>query len=415
MKRQSLYLASCLTACSAFAMPTVVENSVSAVQGEDRKVTISYQLSGEPAVVTIDIQTNTLEDATGEWKSIGGEALSYMVGDVNRVVKKVGETARAVWYPHKAWPNNGIVKNVRAEVTAWATNAPPDYMVVDLGCPSNVTFYASADAVPGSVTTDMYKLTKLLMRKIPAAGVIWTMGSVIGGTDWEAKHQVTFSDDYYMGVFELTQGQYSLIDSNNPSTYQSPKKPLESLRYDFMRGAYGSCSWPTHGSNVGERMLKFRNRTGLLLDYPTDAQWEYACRAGNGGEHGTTWDALRPIAWSKLNWTDDPALTANQPHEVGLLAPNDWGLYDTIGNVFEFVLEGNYTPDLKAPGTPLVDPTCTVNETVSKTKCIVLRGGSYSSDNLAWFKITTRKTSNDPWSSNAMFGFRLCAPAAIGY
>lgn len=113
---------------------------------------------------------------------------------MNRLVKDAAGTKTITWQPDKAWPGEftdpGV--EVRAVVTAWATNAPPDYMVVDLAAKSNVTYYACAEAVPYGVTNDLYKTTSLVMRKIPAGQVVWNMGSA------GSAHKILISNDYYL-------------------------------------------------------------------------------------------------------------------------------------------------------------------------------------------------------------------------
>ena len=118
------------------ATPVVVESSVRFEQGDSRVVTITYDLEGSDAVVTVDIQTNGV--------SIGAANFTNMEGDVNRLVRQgVGRTV--TWEPWSSWPDQRITDNsVTAVVTAWATNAPSPYMAVDLRSWGNVNFYGSA-------------------------------------------------------------------------------------------------------------------------------------------------------------------------------------------------------------------------------------------------------------------------------
>ena len=158
MKKTSFALAVVGLIMAATAEPVVKASSVTMTQRGDT-VTIRYEIENEPGVVTVDIQTNGV--------SIGGQYLTHFAGDVNRLVD-VGQHTMT-WKPRKAWPDEKIVDGVTAVVTAWATNAPPDYMAVHLVAAETVRYYADKESVPFGVTNDMYKTDWLLMRKIPAA------------------------------------------------------------------------------------------------------------------------------------------------------------------------------------------------------------------------------------------------------
>ena len=145
---------SVLSAACALAVPRVDENTVTMQQADDRTVTISYVLTGEPGIVTFDVETNVTGTAEGPWVSIGGENIRTVAGWVNKLVGRLGERLSFTWQPYTDWPGRTIpAANIRAVVTAWATNAPPDYMAVDLDTPTNVSFYTSADFLPGSITS----------------------------------------------------------------------------------------------------------------------------------------------------------------------------------------------------------------------------------------------------------------------
>ena len=99
----------------------------------------------------------------------------------------------------------------RAVLTLWETNAPPDYLVIGLEKQNDVRFYASTNFIPYGIGSDHYRTKAIVMRKIPAEGVRWMMGSSDYETgrvdEREILHRVVLSEDYYMGIYELTQGQ----------------------------------------------------------------------------------------------------------------------------------------------------------------------------------------------------------------
>ena len=202
MKKLVFCFSACL-ATAALAAPLIAPDSVAVVHGPNGDVVkISYTLTVEPAVVTVDLQTNTLADASGDWASIGGEAMGSIGGDANTIVTRLDSASCAYWFPSQTFRNRQIAGGtLRAMVKAWPTNAPPDYMVVNLTAPTNtVRFYETTAQFPGGFTNLDYKTSKLVMRKIPAAGVVWRMGSPDGETGKNSNndivHYVKLTEDY---------------------------------------------------------------------------------------------------------------------------------------------------------------------------------------------------------------------------
>lgn len=403
----------CGAALSA-AMPQVDESEVSISQDQaTRLLTVSYVLRGAPAVVTVDFLTNVTGTADGPWCSIGEGNFTNVQGAVNRAVSELGVTKTITWRPDESWPKRTITGgNFRAKITAWPLDSTPDYMAVDLSRADNVFYYVSAAAVPGGVTNRMYKTEMLLMRRIPAADVEWRMGCIPGDAgvkrnnktlNSEASRLVRLTKDYYIGIYELTQRQWTLLGStesetiDNPSRYQDASlyagdplvKPVEKFTYKTLRGASSASwkGWPECGHEVAENsfLWKARQKTGILFDAPTDAQWEFACRAGtttvlnNGKDISDNYDNGCPeydeVAWHSKNsyLTNEHGYCTNQTHEVGTRRPNDWGLYDMHGNIFEWCLD--WVTDSVSNGSleVQVDPVGLLNG-VSNTRHI--RGGS---------------------------------------
>ena len=190
------------------------------------------------------------------------------------------------------------------------------------------------------------------------------MGSPIeeeGRYDNEVQHKVTISKDYYLGVTEVTQGQYEKVMGTNPSNFQkqvilnkdSSMYPVEKVTWE---DAVSFCK------RLSE--LPDEKKAGRVYRLPTEAEWEYACRA----ESET---AFYFGASSKLS--DDFAWFGNsnkQTHPVGEKKPNAWGLYDMHGNVFEWC--GDWFNEY--PKGAISDPTGP-KEGVLR----VFRGGSWQS------------------------------------
>ena len=314
---------------------------------------ISYVLSGAPAVVTIDIETNTLANGEGEWALVGGESTGRLVGEVSTVVRTLDKQVSAWWWPADSWSGKKLPAGaVRARITAYPTNSPPDYMVVDIADFTNsVRFYSCEASLPGGIGSDLYRKDAMVMRRIPAANVVWRMGTP-GGSGNDTPHKVLLTEDYYMGVFEFTQGQYSLFDSN-PSELKDVegndfRHPVECVTHKSLRGQNGMADdpygWPTddHVLLSSSIIGKLRRQTGLsMLDLPTDAQWEYACRAGTGTPINTGKESPTANDWKAVAWYNAPNATANCKwhYPVGTKLQNGWGLYDMHGNILELCLD----------------------------------------------------------------------------
>lgn len=271
------------------------------------------------------------------------------------------------------------------------------------------------------VTNDIaYKTSKMVMRKIPAKGKSYTM---LPGTD--NAHTVSFSNDYFVAVFELTEGQWlSIVTNTTVDGWATDSMYFTNELYRYSRPLNGSfnmqmrgyCLWPTGGhETVGNKypLQRFRERlkTSSALDQPTEALWEYAARAG-------VWSAklpsgldtgLKDVARYRFNAASKPyadtlvdknADTTDGTNEVGSYAPNAWGLYDVVGNVGEWCLDV-YAADISdQTGVDPWGPPVNANQYNVKH---VFRGGHYYTEP----EINTR-ASNIQGSTSSGAGFRLC-------
>ena len=392
---------------SMAAGPYLNPDNVDFRQDLTRLVTIRYDLENAPAIVTVDIQTNA---GNNVWISIGDRNFTTIAGDVNKVVQQ-GTGRLITWNPRLDLPPVKLVGGnvARAVLTAWSLESPPDYMVIDLdqdanaGATDNVRYYVSTNALPdGGLANDKYRTSHLVMRRIPAAGVTWRMGSPVGEYNRSANevpHLVTLTEDYFMAIYEFTMAQWNRISPTGDKANAS-MLPRNNCSYNTIRGS----GWPSDGNIVPSTsyMGYIRSRTGIdTFDLPTEAQWEYACRAGTETGWPTGYDASDATALRQFAVYYYTASGARQ--NVGTLAPNKWGLYDMIGNVGEFCLDwfGDY--DISDD----VDPTGPA--TGSKR----VRRGSYCEQGSFGDFSSAKRASWAPDSGYGAFGFRPVCGAIV--
>jgi formylglycine-generating enzyme required for sulfatase activity len=159
------------------------------------------------------------------------------------------------------------------------------------------------------------------------------MGSPIdeeGRLEDEVQHQVTISQDYHLGVTEVTQGQYMKVMGNNPSNFQchqSYKVQGDSSNHPVeMVSSEDAIEFCKRLSELPEE-----KHAGRVYRLPTEAEWEYACRAGSTSKYsfGDDEGQLCDYAWFSGN-------SNQKTNPVGQKKPNAWGLYDMHGNVLEW-------------------------------------------------------------------------------
>ena len=436
MNTTKTILAAIATAsCTSFATTPVVSNVTMAQSASSRLVTINYELDSE-AVVTLDIQTNYVDGAETKWASIGGGAISGTQtgktsgpaqGDVWKVVS--AGTHMITWRPDYMWPDHVIGDGgARAVVTAWALDNPPDYMVADLSDASGTRYYPDADFLPGGLlANEDYRKTKFVLRKIMAKDIEWTKGGNSTEPGWkgdvatipgEPQYTAQIANNYYIGVFEVTQTQWEMVAGTNPSAFRNADckamRPVDQVSYNAIRGTgVNYPTAPSADSFLGKLRTKFGN--AYAFDLPNEAQWEFASRAGHGlglwndGSRiltTTTEDTnLSRMARYMQNGghvKDGSTYTAptvatcsadNGTAICGSYAPNDWGLYDMEGNVLEWCLDWFTTNE-----STLRTLKGAVNTTKDGNNGRVMKGGTWT---------------HDPWRCRP--GFRWHGAADTGY
>lgn len=218
-------------------------------------------------------------------------------------------------------------------------------------------------ATPKEVTT------KSGIEMVLLPGGEFTMGSSKGNPDEGPAHKVRLTG-FLMDKYEVTQEMFAKAQLPNPSHWNdSPKRPVERVRW---RDAKQYCN--ERSRMEGLKLCYNEKTTDWVCDYsadgyrlPTEAEWEYACRAGSDSAYdfGQA-DKLRQYAW----FAED---ADEKTHPVGQKKPNRWGLYDMYGNVAEWC-EDVYAPEYYKT-SPASDPPGPPSP--GKDVQRVLRGGSW--------------------------------------
>jgi uncharacterized protein (TIGR02996 family) len=220
-------------------------------------------------------------------------------------------------------------------------------------------------------------------------GSFW-MGSPPGEDDRQDDEapqvRVTSSRGFWMSAHAITQAQWEAIVGRHHSHFHGPDLPVDSVLFEECRIF---CEW-------------LQAQQGVAARLPTEAEWEYACRAGTTSVWNTGETLL--AEWANYDATNTfgvfpPGGWRETTTPVGSFPPNAWGLYDMHGNVFEWCSDwyGDY------PAEPVTDPTGP-----SAGSLHILRGGSWWE--YAWAGRSARRFTNDSSERDNQHGFRIVVP-----
>jgi len=243
-------------------------------------------------------------------------------------------------------------------VSVHASTAIP-YLVIDLsGGPDAATYPVRYSATPPNLNDDTCRTTELWLKFIqPGTFMMGSPTDEAGRNANETQHQVTLTRPYYIGIFQITRAQWKLIKGNDDNIVTGQLSPRWGVSYNMIRGSLNGSAWPTNGQvDEGSWIGMLRKRTSLAIDLPTEAQWEYACRAGSSTRfsNGDKDADLNLIGRFNGNSNDVKGKTdlllaggggsVGYPiAKVGSYIPNAWSLYDMHGNVMEWCLDaGGY-------------------------------------------------------------------------
>lgn len=216
------------------------------------------------------------------------------------------------------------LKGPPASATTLRVNAAEEKRVlptgrVPTGCRAAERTVEEPYSKSGCAQEIVHEATGMVFRFIPPGS--FTMGSAegeLGRKGEEVQHRVTLTRGFYLGKYLVTQAQWEKTMISSPSGSKGPDLPVEKVSWDDCQA--------------------FLKKLGTGARLPTEAEWEYACRAGtttalNSGKALTSTEARCPnldeVAWYREN-------SGGKTHPVGQKQPNGWGLYDMHGNVWEW-------------------------------------------------------------------------------
>jgi formylglycine-generating enzyme required for sulfatase activity len=222
-------------------------------------------------------------------------------------------------------------------------------------------------------------INNLIANMVYVEGGTFTMGATSEQgndalLDEKPAHQVTLSS-YYIGRYEVTQEEWQAVMGSNPSNFKGSHRPVEEV------------SW----EDCQEFIRRLNQKTGKSFRLPTEAEWEYAARGGrkSNGYKYAGGNSIGDVAWYDWN-------SGEQTHDVGQKRPNELGLYDMAGNVWEWCQDryGSYS------SSSLTNPTG-----ASTGSYRVIRGGSWYV-NAGHCRVSFRSYCTPDSRSNNL-GFRL--------
>jgi formylglycine-generating enzyme required for sulfatase activity len=237
----------------------------------------------------------------------------------------------------------------------------------------------ASDAQSRSLREGQRAIRDLDLELVWVAPGSFVMGTAAGGVDSERPvTQVRITKGYWLGKTEVTQGQWWALMGTRPAKFADDERPVEQVSW---HDAIAFCAKLTERERTAGRLP-----AGFAYALPTEAQWEYACRAGTTGDYAGELDAL--------GWYDKNSLA--ETHLVGKKQPNAWGFFDMHGNVWEWCLDwdANYLGDSSA------DPQ---GEPVGLYR--ISRGGSWSTSAIHCRSALRR--GSEPNYRRVNLGFRL--------
>lgn len=398
----------------------VLPSSTASASATPYRLTLEWSTAAAPSLVVSP--TTWSVEKTGGFQEVAVTSSSSWTAVSSQswlILDKVGGSASDTTLSLTAVANPTVAARTatitlaagtaKATVTVTQAAGPAtelDYLLVDLsGGPSAASYPVDFLASLPATIPDLYKTSRLVLRRIPAGE--FTMGSPateLGRGANETQHQVAVTRDFYVGIFEVTQKQWALVTGGRASAFAGELRPVESLSWDDIRGG----TWPDGVPGAATFLGKLKQKTGLVFDLPTEAQWEYACRAGtttalNSGDNLTSASKdgkLNLLGRYYYNQNDAKNKYTQNHTNVGSYQPNAKGLYDMHGNVWEWCLDWE--------GAEFKDATDPVGQVAGKKR--IVRSGGWG--NQASSCRSASRSSSTPATRSSNLGFRIVRSAA---
>ena len=431
MNKAILFAVTCATLAASSAV-TITDVSARQRWPWNGLVDVDFTINGAAAgeAFAIDI------DATAASGATQLSAKTY----VTEPVAGNGDS-RLVWDLGTDYPNFRA-NDLRISVTATPISSDKAiYMVIDLSGGSTATKYpvrytTKAPAHVQGAVNEPCQTTELWMRRIAAPKtpfpVLYFKTANYSGDAFYAR----LTQDYYIGVFELTQKQYNLIAETWPSHFSNSEyrdsRPVETLPFNTFTGTWEDSNAMPEEIAASSPLGLLRSKSGLPINVPTLAQLQYAVMGGTtpiGSEaytycvNGTTAELVtiaRCPSNRETTSTDAGVDTKSATASVGSYLPNDYGLYDLIGNVWELTSSpkpstnwnvyyktksGDETLGATAEN-PVVNPKgCAVSEASAQNNRFIYGGAYDDCSSPAIFRSGSKVNAND-WRSWTI-GYRL--------
>ena len=386
--------------------PLAVEVFAPGYHREPRTVTLKPRETQSLDIGSLTLESGSIhfKDGTAEWRlprtvvRIDGHDVTLKAGKLDGV--EVGKREVEIQHPdHETWKQTVIVLDRKPVTVAVKLVAKPAELTFAVTGPTTFTVTANGKAVavknnratvPAAeelnleiaakgFKTDRRKLTlpvrgkqtlTLAMTKVAVAevGQSWTipdlgltvlpvaagtfaMGCATGDPTERPVTQVKITKPFWLGRTEVTQREWNALMENNPSDVKGDDLPVGNIAW---KDAAAFCKKLTDRERAADRLPD-----GYTYTLPTEAQWEYAARAGDQGEAPAN---VAEMSWHSKN-------SGEAMHPVGTLKPNAWGIHDMHGNVWEWCADW-FSDAL--PGGSVVDPKTATGKEHAR------RGGSYA-------------------------------------
>ena len=410
MKKHLAFILVCSAAVAASADPTITITRVQQRYPWNGLVDIDYTISG---------QTGLWEDYYARFKVTAGQTVYYPSNFLTYAfcdLPVTNGTHRVTWDTAA----DGVAfraKNAQFDldlVYEPVVDTEASYMIVDLSGGVEATTwpvkYVKGDFPSAQFNKDLYKTDKFVLKKVKA-GSFWMGTGNKGDVSSGSRHYVTLTEDFFLGIFPFTQGQYKQAYgvahwwTSGYKLYLAPRYPVSDISYNLIHAAYKLDKEPLRECVISNFASKVRFHGEALpaaLKLPTESQREYACRAGTLTAYpwGSDQGLLADYGWYSLN------AGSQILNEVGLKLPNPWGFYDIVALISEWTSDWNGTYPTGTEQNPDVDPTGPATGTTK-----VLRGGTWQKSVTDCYSGTrsynATPTSDRNSASHYVYGFRL--------